>query len=148
MDEHAIDELRLYIDNDEQLYRSQLLPIIKNVQRKMKSGKYNHDLAPKLWQYLVDNGARKYCKVFGGQVRYTFPKAEREQLAQNYADDYQENIRKVFWIDDLKHNDNTFGEPYNTREKAQEQIDLAYKFRDGSTFKEGDLVIREEFELI
>ena len=54
-------------------------------------------------------------------------------------------FQKVFWIDDLKHNDNTFGEPYNTREKAQEQIELAYKFKDGSTFKEGDLVIREEF---
>ena len=93
MDEHAIDELRLYIDNDEQLYRSQLVPIIKNVQRKMKSGKYNHDLAPKLWQYLVDNGARKYCKTFGGQVRYTFPKAERVQLAQNYADEYQERVQ-------------------------------------------------------
>ena len=92
LDEQAIDELRLYIDNDEQLYRSQQIPILKNIQRRMKSGKYKHDLAPKLWQYLVDNGAKKYCKLFGGEVRYTFPKAEREWLAKDYADEYQDVV--------------------------------------------------------
>ena len=92
LDEQAIDELRLYIDNDEQLYRSQYIPILKNIHRKMKSGKYNHNLAPKLWQYLVDNGARKYCKTFGGEVRYTFPKAEREWLAKEFADEAKDVV--------------------------------------------------------
>ena len=92
MDEQAINELRLFTDNDEQLYRSQFLSIIKNIIRKMDKGNYKHSLAPKLWQYLVDNGARKYCKTFGGEVRYTIPKAERVKLAQDYADDYRDEI--------------------------------------------------------
>ena len=55
-------ELRLYIDNDSDLYRQRLVPIVKNIQRKMKSGKYDHSKAPKLWKYLVYDGAKKYSK--------------------------------------------------------------------------------------
>ena len=47
-------ELKLYIDNDGDLYRQRLVPIVKNIQRKMKSGKYDHSKAPKLWMYLCD----------------------------------------------------------------------------------------------
>lgn len=92
MDNHAMYELRLHIENSEQLYRSQMVPIIKNVQRRMKKGTYDHGLAPKLWQYLVDNGARNYCKLYGGSVRWVFPVDMRRTLAQEFADDYRDEI--------------------------------------------------------
>ena len=53
-------ELKMYIENDGQLYKQRLVPIVKNIQRKMKSGKYDHKKAPKLWMYLVKDGANKY----------------------------------------------------------------------------------------
>jgi hypothetical protein len=97
VDEIAATELRLYIDNDGDLYRQQLTPIIKNLMRKINSGKYDHKKAPKLWMYLVDNGARKYVKEFGGNVRDMFPKKTREAVAQSMADDYKEQIDNGEW---------------------------------------------------
>jgi len=93
LDEDAVYELKLYIENDETLYNRQIVPIIKNIQKKMKSGKYDHKKAPKLWLYLVDNGAKKYVKEYGGTVRDIFPKAEREQVARELADEYRDEIK-------------------------------------------------------
>ena len=85
-------ELKLYIENDSDLYRQQIVPIIKNVQRRMKSGKYDHTKAPKLWMYLVDNGAKKYVKEFGGDVRSQFPKDVRQSIAIEFENEYRAEI--------------------------------------------------------
>ena len=82
-------ELKLYIDNDGDLYKQRLIPIVKNIQRKMKSGKYDHKKAPKLWKYLVDDGAKKYSKEFPG---VKFSKQERLAVAQQFADEYKDEI--------------------------------------------------------
>ena len=92
VDKNAADELKMYIENDAQLYKSQLIPIVKNMQRKMKSGKYDHRKAPKLWMYLVDAGAKKYVKEFGGDVRNMFDKQTRQYVAQQMADEYKDEI--------------------------------------------------------
>ena len=91
-DEHAETELKLYIENDRDLYRQQIVPIIKNVQKKMKSGKYDHAQAPKLWLYLVDNGAKKYVKEFGGDVKRDWPKDLRMSIANEFANEYKAEI--------------------------------------------------------
>ena len=82
-------ELKLYIDNDADLYRQKLVPIVKNIQRKMKSGKYDHKKAPKLWKYLVDDGAKKYSKEFPG---VKFDKKVKDYVAQEFADEYKDEI--------------------------------------------------------
>ena len=82
-------ELKLFIDNDANLYRQRLVPIVKNIQKKMKSGKYDHKKAPKLWMYLVTDGAKKYEKEFHG---LKFNKQEKEAVAQMYADEYKDEI--------------------------------------------------------
>ncbi len=82
-------ELKLYIDNDGDLYRQRLVPIVKNIQRTMKSGKYDHSKAPKLWMYLVDDGAKKYSKEFPG---VKFDKKVRQYVAQEFADEYKDEI--------------------------------------------------------
>lgn len=87
--------MELYIENDEQLYKQQLIPIIKNILTKMKRGVYDHSLAPKLWGYLVDEGARKYVKEFGGsgdKIQNIFPASMRRELAQEFADKYLQEI--------------------------------------------------------
>lgn len=82
-------ELKLYIENDSDLYRQKIVPIVKNIQRKMKSGKYDHSKAPKLWMYLVDEGAKKYSKEFPG---VKFDKKVKQQVAQEFADEYKDEI--------------------------------------------------------
>ena len=92
VDQHALEELRLYIDNDRDLYRQQFIPIVKNIKNKMKSGKFDAAKAPKLLLYLVDNGAKKYVKEFGGDVKTMFPKPLRVQLAKEMAEDLRTAI--------------------------------------------------------
>jgi len=82
-------ELKLFIDNDSQLYKQRLIPIVKNIQKKMKSGKYDHKKAPKLWKYLVDDGAKKYQKEFPG---VKFSRQEKDAVAQEFADEYKDEI--------------------------------------------------------
>ena len=86
-------ELELFIMNDQDLNRQMFMPIIMNLARKMKRGVYNHQMAPKLWQYLVDQGARKYVMQNGGTVRNTFPKQARIELAKDMADEQMEMLK-------------------------------------------------------
>lgn len=74
-------ELELFADNDGDLYRQKFIPIIDNLKRKIKSGKYDPALAPKLWRYYFDEAARKYKKEFGHQ----FSVATRQALADERA---------------------------------------------------------------
>ena len=67
VDKNMVIELKLYIENDGDLYKQKIIPIVKNIQRKMKSGKYDHKKAPKLWMFLVTDGARRRCA--GGDGR-------------------------------------------------------------------------------
>lgn len=64
-DTHAATELKLYIDNDAALYRQQHVPTLKNLATKKARSQYKHDLAVKLFGYLVESGAKKYAKEFG-----------------------------------------------------------------------------------
>jgi len=87
-----MDELKIYIDNNQQLYKQRFLPILKNLSRKKKSGEYDRHLAPKLFMYLVDDGAKGYVKDHGSNddtVRGMFPKKDRMELAKDYAEDFE-----------------------------------------------------------
>lgn len=63
-DIHAADELELWIDNDEPLYR-QYQAIEANLLRKMARNIYQPMLARKAWRNLVDAAWRDYRKEFG-----------------------------------------------------------------------------------
>ena len=89
VDKDMVIELKMFIDNDADLYRQRLIPIVKNIQKKMKSGKYDHKKAPKAWMYLVTDGAKKYSKEFPG---VKFNKQEKETVAQEFADEYKDEI--------------------------------------------------------
>lgn len=84
-------ELQLFIENDGKLYRQQTQAIHRNLSRKHKQDKYDHALAPKLWKYLADNGAKEYTKEYDttGFVSFgIFTPDMRREVAQSMADDY------------------------------------------------------------
>ena len=96
-DSDAVNELDLFIMNDEDLYRRRFMPIIENLKRKMKRGIYDDKLAIKLWMYLIDDAARKYVQEFGSpdqDVKDMFPKETRLQVAQVIANREKENIEQ------------------------------------------------------
>lgn len=88
---HEAQELVLYIENDGDLYRQQNVPILRNLANKAAQGKYDHQKAIKLWMYLMDNGAKKYAKEFGGTWNTMFPVAARKEAAKVFADDFEAN---------------------------------------------------------
>jgi hypothetical protein len=91
VDEHAKNELDLYAENTSELY-NQKKSILANIARRLKSGKYDHSLAPKLWMYWVDAAAKRYTQEFGGHgdaISVIFNKATREALAKELADRYR-----------------------------------------------------------
>ena len=91
-DTHAATELKLFIDNDAQLYRAQHVSIQKNLATKKVRSLYKHDLAVKLFGYLVESGAKKYAKEFGGTWHQLFSvptrKAVAEELTKGFEGEY------------------------------------------------------------
>ena len=96
-DSDAVNELDLYLMNNEELYRRRFMPIIENIKRKMRRGIYDHEKVIRLWMYLVDDAAREYIKEFGNptqDVKDMFPKETRLKVAQVIADREKENIEQ------------------------------------------------------
>ena len=83
-------ELKLYIDNDANIYRQRYMPILKNLSKKKKKGNYQKGLASKAFLYLVDDGAKRYTREYGGNVRDVFPKRQRQMLAKDYVDEFEQ----------------------------------------------------------
>ena len=77
------DELELLATNDAELYRRQYVPIIKNLMRKRAKGIYDHNLAIKLWRYLIDRVAKQEA---GPMARVKFPGIVRNLAAKSIAD--------------------------------------------------------------
>ena len=48
-------ELKFYIDNDAIIYRQRYMPILKNLSRKKKQGKYRKGLASKAFMYMINS---------------------------------------------------------------------------------------------
>ncbi len=83
-------ELKLYIDNDASLYRQRYMPILKNLSSKKKQGKYRKGLASKAFMYLIDNGAKRYVRSYGGNHLDVFPKRQRKSLAKDYVEEFEQ----------------------------------------------------------
>src|SRR5574343_1476086 len=92
LDESAAYELYLYITNDGDLYRQQWQPIQKNLAAKKAKGVYDSTAATKLFGYLVENGAQKYCKEHCSRdVKWheMFPKKMRDAVAEEMRDYFE-----------------------------------------------------------
>lgn len=90
---NEIRELQLFCENDGDLYRQQVQPIQKNLQRKLAKGTYDHEKSKKLWMYLADNCAKKYGKEFGSEGQpwhKMFSTSDRRAVAAAFADDFKQ----------------------------------------------------------
>jgi hypothetical protein len=115
VDEHAANELELYIDNDEPLYR-QWQAIVRNLWKHQKRGRYDSERAADGFMYLVDAGAKKYVKEFGDLEDVTLPRATkwnvmfdmptRRAVAREYAKSFENNYRDEisYAPEGLRHN--------------------------------------------
>ncbi len=83
-------ELKLYIDNDQDMYRQRYIPLLKNLSHKKKQGKYRKGLASKAFMYVIDDGAKRYVKSYGGDARDMFPKRQRQMLSKDYVDEFEQ----------------------------------------------------------
>ena len=91
VDQAAADELQLFVDNDEDLYRQQAQPILKNLALKMAKNVYKHELAVKLYEYLAVSGAKKYARKHGDGTPWNrmFGPATRRAAAQQWTRDFE-----------------------------------------------------------
>ena len=80
------DELVLYADNDEPLYRQSFVPIVENLKKKVAKGTYDPRLAVTLWMYHAERAAKKYEKEFlnKGEWSRIFPPAVRREAAEHW----------------------------------------------------------------
>jgi hypothetical protein len=88
-DQTAAQELKLTTENDGDIYRQTTTSILKNLATKKASGKYDHDLAVKLFMYLAEAGAKKYAQQFGGVWHVMFPVDVRRQVAAEWRDEFE-----------------------------------------------------------
>ena len=91
-DEAVAEELKLFIDNDGELYRQHTTPMMKNLARKMVKAVYDSVVAVKLWKYLAEAGARKYAEVHGGDASgwaRVFTVLIRRRVAKEACDDFE-----------------------------------------------------------
>lgn len=104
-DETSKRELALYIEHSAKLY-NHTKSIVANLDRKVKAGKYDGRLSPKLWRYLVDEGAKAYAREFAtiGEASRLFPTGVRMALAEDMAREYEKDARtRGLTIDDERH---------------------------------------------
>ena len=83
-----VRELRLFIDNDARIYKSRYIPILKNLSKFKKKGKYESKLAIKAFMYLIDDGVKQYIKNYGGD-QSTFSKKDKLELAKDYTEEFE-----------------------------------------------------------
>lgn len=88
-----VRELALFIENEPDLYYNNIKPAIANLHRKYKAGKYDRELATKLWQYVADEGVRQYGKKFGSgaSVAWLNP-ATRKAIAEELRDFFEDEV--------------------------------------------------------
>lgn len=90
-----ITEIKLFAENDYDLYRQQGKPIIDNLAKKMAKGQFDPAKAVKLYGYLADSAVKKYSVEHMGKRTPTLTilnKNDRELLAQQLFEAYAEEI--------------------------------------------------------
>lgn len=96
-------QLELSIDNDGDLYRQRVSPIRKNLMTKIAQGKFDINLAPKIYLYLIDEGQKKFMKDVEDYKDYGVPitKAQKENLAKEYVNRFLDEAELGNYVDYL-----------------------------------------------
>ena len=88
VDEHAVTELRLYLDNTGSLYPMKQ-HIIAGLQKKVQKGKYDPQKAPLAFKYLVERATKMYgpevLRESSAASMRMFPPPVRRAVAEEMA---------------------------------------------------------------
>jgi hypothetical protein len=85
-----VQELKMFTENDGDIYRQTTTSILRNLATKKASGKYDGKLAVVAFMYLAEAGAKKYVAAFGGGAWHeTFPMAIRRKAAEEWRDEFE-----------------------------------------------------------
>ena len=113
LDKELVTELSMFILNDAHIYKRRILPVIKNMKRKVASGKFDKKLAIKAFSAAVTDGIKKYSQTFD-VVKPS--RQDKEEIAKTLYDHYQTAIMEF---------DDKYKEIYNKlNEDNQERIDF------------------------
>jgi hypothetical protein len=96
VDETAARELQLYIENDGNIYRQRIKPIIRNLASKMKKGSFDEKLAVKAFLYAVEDGQKAYNKEFGSgsmNLNRDSKTATAEKLLEKYREEIEQEMK-------------------------------------------------------
>jgi hypothetical protein len=96
-------ELTLFAENDGDLYRSRIQPIVTNLARKIVLRTFDADKALTLWRYAADDAAQRYTREHGapgphgsyGSFSVATRKACAAMLAEGYADGIAEEAQAI-----------------------------------------------------
>lgn len=92
VDEDVLEDLEIFMDSTSSL-QPKFKAIVENIKRKIESGKYDPDLAPKAWLYWVEDGVKAYAKEFSVNPRVQFPMELKKALAANFSKRYDKAIK-------------------------------------------------------
>lgn len=93
MHDIAAQELKLYIENDSELYENLTTPTMRNLERKKQRGSYDRIRAHKAFRNLADNAAKAYIREHGtwDQPKWhqVFPPATRNRVALSMLHEFE-----------------------------------------------------------
>jgi hypothetical protein len=89
---HESTELKIFLDNDRDLYFGQRESIVKALLRRKNADTYDSAKSVKAWVHLAESGARKYAKEYGhrgDQWNRIFSVADRKIVARELRDEFE-----------------------------------------------------------
>lgn len=86
------EEIFLFIDNDGEIYRGSITPLINNYTRRLVKGDLDAVKAVKGFTHPVEEGMKKYAREFGGRWYDLLTVAERERVARALLVSYSDEI--------------------------------------------------------
>jgi hypothetical protein len=93
LDEVAVRELELYVDNTRSLYDQKVKIFWKSMAAKVARKRYDHEKAVYGFLHLADRAAKQYAKEFGGTWHTMFPKPERMEVARTLRDEFEDMVQ-------------------------------------------------------
>ena len=93
--DNAANNLELWVDNTEPLYRSKLA-VFQNLKKKKKRGNYDSRRAPKAFSYLLEQAGKQMHKQlhYGGQWHRHFPKRARDMAAKELVAEFESEYER------------------------------------------------------
>ena len=87
-------ELALYATNTARLYDYYIVPVVRNLAKKMAKGIFDADKAIDAFYPIACEAAKMYCKEFARleDAPHVFSVSDRFTVARDVLDEYMENI--------------------------------------------------------